>query len=322
MVLRNWSRADALRLVVTLVAFGLILWWIGPRELVAAFSNVLWFWVIVRIVPYAASLWIQALRWKMFLRLEGITTETNRLFRRVWMSRFFAHMLPGSIGGDIFRVIESGDFSNSKMAVARSVLLERVVALVSLGLYTSVACLAWAWRTSWPSLVLVAAVGLVGSVVALLLLATDWPSRITHWSAERLHTGGVQTFLSQLAGSLLDLAGRPRLLVGAALITILFNVTWAISSYLGFLAFDLTISPLLVVVLVPVVYAVTALPISINGLGVSEGVFVLVFAAAGLQPAEAAAVAILLRVTGMLLSSFGGLLYLFERRQLGRATAR
>ena len=133
---------------------------------------------------------------------------------------------------------------------------------------------------------------------------------------------GEQHFLFQLADSLLNLAGQRRLLVGAALITILFNVVWAISSYCGFLAFDLTISLLLVVILVPVVYSVTALPISINGLGVSEGVFVLVFTAIGLQPAEAAAVAILLRVTGMLLSGFGGLLYLFERRQMGRATVR
>lgn len=319
MVLRKPSRGDALRLVVTLVTFGVLLWWVGPRELVAAFTNVLWFWVIVRIIPYVVSLWIQATRWKIFLGLEGIRTETNRLFRRIWMARFFAHMLPGSIGGDIFRVVESGDFSNSKMAVARSVLLDRVVALVSLGMYTSMACLVWAWLNTWPSLGWVAAFGLVGSLIALLLLATELPSRITRWFAEKLHAGRVQTFSSQFADSLRNLAGRRRLLVVAALITILFNVTWAISSYCGFLALDLMISPLLVVTLIPVVYAVTALPISINGLGVAEGVFVLVFASGGLEPAEAAAVAILLRVTGILMSGFGGLLYLFERRRLGRA---
>ena len=97
-----------------------------------------------------------------------------------------------------------------------------------------------------------------------------------------------------MTDSLSDLAGRRSLLVGAVLITMLFNVTWAIGSYCGFLAFGLTISPLLVITLIPVVYTVTALPTSINGLGVSDGVFVLVFAAVGLQPAEAAAVAILL----------------------------
>lgn len=319
--MRDWLLRDALRLVVTLGTFGLILWWVGPRELAAAFTNVLWFWVIVRIVPYVASLWIHAWRWQIFLGLEGITTDTNRLFRRVWMSRFFANMLPGSIGGDIFRVVESGDFSDSKMAVARSVLLDRVVALVSLGVYTSIACLVWAWRSAWPTLGWVAALGLVVSVIALLLFSTEWPNRMMRSSAEKLHAGRVKMFLSRLADSLRDLAGQRRLLVAAALTTIMFNVTWAIGCYCGFLAFDLTISPLLVITLIPVVYAVSALPISINGLGVSEGVFVLVFTAGGLEPAEAAAVAILLRVTGILMSGFGGLLYLIERRRWGRATS-
>ena len=191
-----------LRIVVTLTAFGLILWWVGPRELVSVFTNVLWVWLIVRVVPYVASLWIQARRWKIFLGLEGVTAETSLLFRRTWMSRFFANMLPGSIGGDIFRVVESGDFSNSTMAVARSVLLDRVVALVSLGVYTSIACLVWAWRSTWLNLGWVAALGLVASVIALLLLATDWPSRMTRWSADKLLEGQVQMFLSGLADSL------------------------------------------------------------------------------------------------------------------------
>lgn len=304
------------------MAFGLLLWWVGPQELAAAFTNVLWFWVFIRIVPYAASLWIQAWRWRLFLSLEGILTDTNRLFRRVWMSRFFANMMPGSIGGDIFRVVESADFSDSKSAVARSVLLDRVVALASLGVYTSVACLVWAWQSIWPTLGWVATIGLVCSLIALLLFSTEWPSRMTRLSAEKLRTGRVKMFLSRLADSLRDLAGQRRLLAAAALTTLLFNMTWAIGTYCGFLALDLTISPLLVITLIPVVYAVSALPISINGLGVSEGVFVLVFTAAGVEPAEAAAVAILLRVTGMLMSGFGGLLYLIERRRLNRSSRR
>jgi uncharacterized protein (TIRG00374 family) len=320
-VSRRLSRADALRVSIALAAFGAILWWVGPRDVVAAFANVLWFWVVIRIVPYVASLWIQARRWKMFLGLEGITTETSRLFRRIWMSRFFANTLPGSIGGDIFRVVESGDFSNSKMAVARSVLLDRVVAIVGLGLYTSTACLVWAWLRNWPGLRWVAAIGLVGSALAALLLASGWPRRMASWTAEKLRAGRARTFVSQLTDSLSDLAGQRSLLVAAVLITVLFNVTWAISSYCGFLALGLTISPLLVITLIPVVYAVTALPTSINGLGVSDSVFVLVFATVGLQPGEAAAVAILLRVTGLMMSSLGGLLYLVERRRLMRATA-
>jgi uncharacterized membrane protein YbhN (UPF0104 family) len=96
-------------------------------------------------------------------------------------------------------------------------------------------------------------------------------------------------------------------------------VTWAIGTYLGFLALEVSISPLLVIALMPIVYGVSALPVSINGLGVSEGLFVVVFVASGIEPADAAAVSILLRVTGIGLSCLGGLLYLWERKRLARA---
>jgi uncharacterized protein (TIRG00374 family) len=154
------------------------------------------------------------------------------------------------------------------------------------------------------------------------MLASDLPGRVTRWSADRLRAGRVRTFLVQLGDSLSDLGRQRGLLMGAALITVLFNLTWATSSYFGFLALGQSISPLLVITLIPVVYAVTVLPISINGLGVSEGVFVVVFAAAGMEPAAAAAVAILLRVTGLLMTSVGGLLFMVERHRLRRATVR
>ncbi len=318
----NSSRGYALRLLITLLTFGAMLWWVGPREIASAFANVLWFWVIARIVPYAASLWVQAARWKMFLGLEGITTDTNRLFLRIWMSRFFAQISPGSIGGDIFRVVESADFSSSRMAVARSVLLDRLVAFISLGLYTSIACLTWSRWRMWSGLGSMAGFGVVISLSLLLMLASDLPGRITRWAADRLRAGRIRTFFVQLAESLGDLGRRRGLLVGAALVTVLFNLTWATSSYFGFLALGQTISPLLVITLIPIVYAVTVLPISLNGLGVSEGVFVVVFSAAGMEPAAAAAVAILLRVTGLLMTGFGGLLFVVERRRSRLAAVR
>jgi uncharacterized protein (TIRG00374 family) len=321
LAVRSRKRAtfDTLRLVVTITTFALILWWVGIAELATAFTNVVWFWVVMRLAPFTASMWVQAVRWNLFLHLEGIETDNTRLFRRIWMSRFFAHTLPGSMGGDIFRVIESSDYSDSKLAVARSVLLDRVVGLVSLALYISIACLMWAWQNEQAALTWISMSGALASILALLLLTMPLPRRIAVWIAAHVRVRGVSVFFSELAQSLAELAGRPGLIVRAAAATVLFNVTWAIGTYLGFLALEVSISPLLVIALMPIVYGVSALPVSINGLGVSEGLFVVVFVASGIEPADAAAVSILLRVTGIGLSCLGGLLYLWERKRLARA---
>lgn len=202
------------------------------------------------------------------------------------------------------------------MSVAHSVILDRVVALVSLVLYTSIACLVWASSSNLSSLWWAALLGMIGAILGLLSLSTRAPGNIARWLVERCSPGRIQKFLQGLADSLWNLAGRPGLLVKASAMTILFNMTWATGSYFAFLALGLSISPWLVITLIPVVYTVTAIPISINGLGVSEGLFVVVFSTFGVTPAEAVAVALLLRVSGVLMSSMGGLLYLNERRLL------
>ena len=58
---------------------------------------------------------------------------------------------------------------------------------------------------------------------------------------------------------------------------------------------------------------VCLLPISVNGWGVYEGAFVLLFTQVGVGSAGALSVALLGRVVGTLVSSVGGVLYMIRR---------
>ena len=317
-----WLRrhASKLRLAVTLGTFALVIAWAGPVDVLRAFVDVAWVWLFLRIIPYAAGIWLQAWRWGLFLRLEGVRTNVGRLFRRSWMARFFAYALPGSLGNDAFRIIESRDVANSRLAVARSVILDRVVGLLSLAAYLSLAGLLWSLHLAWPVLQWLSLVGFACALTGLSALASPATGNFMRRLAGHLRDGRVKRFLEDLAESMTDLAGQRGVLVLAVLATLLFNATYASGSWFGFMALGVEIAPWVVISLVPLVHLVTILPISVNGLGVREGAFVVLFTAVGLVPAQAAAVAILLQVTGTIMSSFGGVLYLLERRRIsGRA---
>ena len=60
----------------------------------------------------------------------------------------------------------------------------------------------------------------------------------------------------------------------------------------------------------PLVCAVTLLPVTVNGLFLAEGAFVLVYASVGVAPETALAAAILRRLVDLANSGFGGLLWL------------
>ena len=106
------------------------------------------------------------------------------------------------------------------------------------------------------------------------------------------------------------------MLVLATLATLAFNLVTAAGSWLGFKALGVEIGLAVVLAIMPIVHLMAMLPISVNGLGLREGVFIVLFTAAGVPAAPAAAVAILLNVTGTLMSMLGGVLYLAERRRI------
>jgi uncharacterized protein (TIRG00374 family) len=64
------------------------------------------------------------------------------------------------------------------------------------------------------------------------------------------------------------------------------------------------------------------LPISINGLGVSEGAFVALYAALGMPPSTAFAAAIMRRLVDLANSAIGGLLWLTDHRAAEAPPAR
>jgi uncharacterized protein (TIRG00374 family) len=305
-----------IRTAVTIGAFSAIFLLIDPRDILKAFTGVVWGWVLARIGPFALSVLIQAWRWRVFLRLEGIEVGTWLVFRRTWTARFFAYALPGSLGNDAFRIIESGDFADSRQAVARSVLLDRVIGMLGLMLYVSFAGLVWSMAVpQWP-LAWLSGAGVLGALAALGWLARRASSRMAAALARRVPGERVRSFAESLADSLTVLQEHRGALVSATVATLAFNLVTASGSWLGFQALGVQIGLAVVLAIMPIVHLMSMLPISVNGLGLREGVFILLFAAAGVPAAPAAAVAILLNVTGTLMSMLGGVLYLAERRRI------
>ena len=87
----------------------------------------------------------------------------------------------------------------------------------------------------------------------------------------------------------------------------------AIASYFAFLAFGIDISFGTVLFISLLVNVISMVPISVNGLGIREGAFVLLCTQVGVGSAEALSVALLGRVLVLLISSVGGLMYLTHR---------
>ena len=99
----------------------------------------------------------------------------------------------------------------------------------------------------------------------------------------------------------------------AVAITPVIHLLSASVLYLGFLAIGFHPPYATVVFIVSYTTVIALLPISLNGIGVYESAFVLLCSHSGIGSAEAFSVALLTRVTGTIVSSTGGVLYVTRR---------
>jgi len=115
-------------------------------------------------------------------------------------------------------------------------------------------------------------------------------------------------------GALRDAAGLGRALA----VSLPFYGTVILAQYLVLEAVGADLPLLEVVLLAPLVPLLSLLPLSLNGLGLAEAVFVLLYGSAGVPPETALAAAALRRLVDLANSGLGGLLWLVFRNAAKR----
>jgi hypothetical protein len=98
-------------------------------------------------------------------------------------------------------------------------------------------------------------------------------------------------------------------------ISLLVNVVWVVQIIVLGRGLDLTIPPIALLVIVPMVFCISALPITPNGLGVRENLFVLMLAVVNVPKTGALSVSLLASAQGLFWSLVGGLVYMGLRKK-------
>ena len=121
----------------------------------------------------------------------------------------------------------------------------------------------------------------------------------------------------RIAGAVHEYLVHPWLVAQVLVISVGIQLMSAGVYYLLGLGPGATVAPLDYLVIVPLVFMATALPVSIGGLGVREAVTFSLFVAAGMSPGHAGALAFLYLVV-LLISSVPGLFLLLTMQDSKR----
>ena len=271
-------------------------------------------WLGIALVAYTSVVLASSWRWHQLLAMQNVRIRRRTVTQSFLVSLFFNNFLPSNIGGDVIRVRDTARAAGSHTRAFTVIVADRVAGLLALmtfaaggGAVAATARLPFSVIWIWLAL----AAGLGGTVLALLVpsllaralasigLAQSWAGRQIVGFVESAENFRLAP--ARLIGTLLM-----SLFIQGAFIGVYAAMAKALGVPVGFVQLAL---------IVPLAGLIQLLPISINGFGIREATFTLLFGRFGVGPDAALLVSLEATVLMLAFSLLGAAVYILRANE-------
>jgi uncharacterized protein (TIRG00374 family) len=265
-----------------------------------------WFGAAIAINVVATA--VMALRWHILLVARGRRQPGYWwLFETYSIALLLGQVLPTAVGGDAVRAIDLARRTGARAEAVSSVVVDRVVGLAALGALAACGALAGGTGIGRGTAValglgVVAATGL--AIAALFSRRLQPLLRRCAPLAARLR---VEAPLRALYAALHAYRGHPGALAWVFVLGVLAQGMRAVSIFFLARGMDLDLGFATLLVLCPVLFLVTIVPVSLNGIGLREATFVVVLRGADVAREDAFALGLAFFAVGVITGALGGL---------------
>lgn len=251
------------------------------------------------------------LRWKMLLKAFGFHLPFKRITISFAGGLFFSSLLPSTIGGDLIRSIDLAAHTNRAREVVATVFLDRLSGCIGL-VIVAVAALFFGWKYAQDRVVLLS-VGIITAIMlaVLLVLFNNFIFSKLNKILNSYHAGRMTERLKNLHQEIYHFRRHKKLLFANILLSIFIQIGSPLAFYVTALSLGQKLNFAYFFIFLPIIGAITLLPISIGGLGVRENSTVFFFAKAGMAKDLASAMSFLNSIFILVLAAIGGIIYVF-----------
>jgi len=252
---------------------------------------------------------LSAKKWQMFLESRGIQLSYRESLSYYYIGSFFNTMMPSSVGGDIIKSYKLGKKTDSVGAFSSSI-MDRMMGLLAVVSIASVAVVISYGILPRAALLAAVAVisGFAGTVV--ILMKTSLVERFTTLVFSRWAT--IHAFLMKVISSVKGYRDK-KLILTAMVISFLYHIMLILNNYLLSLALGMNIDIRYFFIFIPIAEILVSLPVSIQGFGVREGSYALLFSSIGAEYAAAFSLGFLDQIVKVITSMIGGVVYVIKK---------
>ena len=247
------------------------------------------------------------IRWRYLLAGFNIFKRLLELYIFYLIGAIYSLVLPGVIGGDLIRIgLVAGRRKENLSLVTASVLIERICGLTMLFVMGSLSVYLflddfnflsdlWLFELMPPVTVL----GVILFFVIFIIGRYKFKDRELKFAEEAEH--------KKIIGAAKGIVNLPKSIILVIFsLSALFQAVDITSVYIWAKSLHIALPFSFFFVIIPIVYLVTILPISLGGLGVREAAIVYFLTIAGINSTEAAALSFAVYLNHVVLGIAGG----------------
>jgi uncharacterized membrane protein YbhN (UPF0104 family) len=260
--------------------------------------------LILGLLTTLAGIILSAWRWQRVLGALEVDTRLPNLVSHYLAGQFVGNFLPSTIGGDVLRVSRLSAASEVPgPSVFASVVIERLTGWIVLPLLTLAGL---ALQPSLLRLGVASQLALALSIGTLLLLAGIVAAAGSRRMAGRFAANeGWTRFIGAVHVGIDSLRRRPQAAAGIIGVATVYQLSPVLAAWFATRALGLHLPMLALLAFTPVVAIAQVLPLSLNGLGIREGAFVLFLGPLGVSTGQAVAVGLVVYALTLAVSLLG-----------------
>jgi uncharacterized protein (TIRG00374 family) len=299
-----------LRLLVAVTLTAYIIWDTNPRAVARAAGRADLQWISSAVLLVFLDRGLMAWRWMDLLAAltPGSRPPFWTVLRIFFVSTFIGTFLP-SRGGDVYRAYRLSRHDVRMSESAASVLMDRVLGVLSIVMVGAVALAAAPEMARDPWVLLSLAAAAVLCLSAGLAVFSARAAGIIQQTAGRLRSYRLAQITSAMTDAVRRYGQHHRELVRVLAVSVVVQSLRVLQAFcLGrAIGIDLPVSAFFV--FIPIALLVMLLPITVNGLGTGQWAFVWLFGQAGVAASDAVALSLLFIALGIIGNLPGALLY-------------
>jgi hypothetical protein len=254
------------------------------------------------------------IRWDMLLKASGVSVPVKTLLKSFGGGLFFNVFLPSTIGGDVVKTFDLAAHTSKAKEVTSTVFLDRLSGYVALVIVVVGACI-FGWRYVEDRTVLYS-IALITFVLicVLLVLFNRFVYNFVNGLLYSPTAGRVRTAIQEVHEEMHNLGKKKKMLFLNLCLSLIVQLVGPLSTYFICRSLGYDIDFMYFLIFLPIIGAITLLPISIGGLGLRDASTVYFFAKAGLPRDVAFAMSLIGFFILVIIAAAGGLYYVITLR--------